>query len=210
MEQHQCDKLHGYELHCGRHIRSVSVSPTVTTTYSVTCTGTGGALSPASATVTVTAPVPTWTNTAIRSQTGIFTFTFDAVPAQNSEDTAIALSQVSAAAYSDMATIARFSDTGVIDARNGGVYAAAVSVPYTAGSSYHFREVVNVPSHTYSTYVTPPGQSEITLGSNYAFRTEQAAAMSLNYSSKYNLIGDANVTNVTVTTSDTTPPMLRR
>ena len=63
-----------------------------------------------------------------------------------------------------------------------------------------------MPSHTYSTYVTPPGQSEITLGSNYAFRTEQAAAISLNYSSKYNLIGDANVTNVTVTTSDTTPP----
>jgi hypothetical protein len=40
--------------------------------------------------------------------------------------------------------------------------------------------VVNVPSHTYSIYVTPAGGSEQVVGLNYAFRTEQANVSALN------------------------------
>ncbi len=40
--------------------------------------------------------------------------------------------------------------------------------------------VVNVATHTYSTYVTPAGGSEIAVGVNYAFRTEQNGVTSLN------------------------------
>ena len=182
---------------------STTVTPTVTTTYSITCTGAGGTSPAASATVTVTTSGPAWTNTPFTSQTGTFTALFEAVPTQNSEDTVIGLSPVSAAAFTDLAAIVRFSDTGVIDARNGGAYAAAATVAYAAGTSYHFREVVNVPAHTYSVYVTPQGGSETLLASDYAFRSEQAAATSLNYLSKYNTVGDAAVTNFSVST---TPP----
>ena len=41
--------------------------------------------------------------------------------------------------------------------------------------------VVNVLAHTYSVYVTPAGGSEVTIGQNYAFRTEQAGVASLDH-----------------------------
>jgi hypothetical protein len=68
---------------------------------------------------------------------------------------------------------------GDIDARNGGAYAAAATIPYVANSTYHFRLVVNVTAHTYSIFVTPPGGSELTVGSNYGFRLEQNTVASL-------------------------------
>ena len=65
----------------------------------------------------------------------------------------------------------RFNTSGNIDVRNGGSYAADATMAYSSGTSYHFRLVVNVPNHTYSVYVTPAGQSEVTLAAGYAFRT---------------------------------------
>jgi len=50
--------------------------------------------------------------------------------------------------------------TGDIDARNGGAYAAASAIPYSANVSYHFRLAVNIATQTYSIYVTPAGGSE--------------------------------------------------
>ena len=75
--------------------------------------------------------------------------------------------------------IARFNSSGSIDAINGGGYAAANTVPYAGGSTYHFRAAVNVPSHTYSLYVTPPGKPETPVALNYAFRTGQGAVTAL-------------------------------
>jgi hypothetical protein len=49
--------------------------------------------------------------------------------------------------------------------------------------------VVNVASHTYSVYVTPPGGSEQAVGVNYSFRTEQASAAALNYWSLWGDVG---------------------
>jgi hypothetical protein len=74
----------------------------------------------------------------------------------------------------------RFNSQGKIDARNGSAYAALSQISYSANTSYHFRFVVNVPAHTYSIYVTPSGGSEQAVGTNYAFRTEQATVSSLN------------------------------
>jgi hypothetical protein len=68
----------------------------------------------------------------------------------------------------------------VIDARNGSAYVATNSIPYTAGSNYHFRLTASVPTHTYSAYVTPQGGTEQLVGANYAFRTEQAGVTVLN------------------------------
>src|ERR1041384_7372709 len=118
-------------------------------------------------------------NSAFTSQNGSFTATFDATPNGTGLDVATGLSQGAAAAYTDLAVIVRFNTGGTIDARNGGAYAAANTITYTAGTSYHFRVVVDVPSHTYSAYVTPAGAAELTIGTGFAFRTEQSGVTSL-------------------------------
>ncbi len=113
------------------------------------------------------------------SQSGSFTAQFDASVSISPSNTTLSLCQGNATAYTGLACMVRFNNTGTIDARNGGAFAAASSIPFSAGVSYHFRFVVSVPTHTYSVYVTPAGGSELTVGSNYAFRTEQASVTSL-------------------------------
>ncbi len=113
------------------------------------------------------------------AQTGTFTVTFDASASLSPSNSLVGLSQGSAAAYTDIAAAVRFNPTGDIDARNGSAFAAASTIPYSANATYHFRMVINVAAHTYSAYVTPPGGSELTIGSNYAFRTEQAGVTQL-------------------------------
>jgi hypothetical protein len=118
-------------------------------------------------------------NTAITSQGGSFTAEYDATPSVTNIDASIALSKGAQTAYAGYATITRFNPTGTIDARNAAAYAANSSIPYTAGSTYHFRLAVDVSARTYSIFVTPPGGSEIVLGTNFAFRSEQAGVTSL-------------------------------
>ena len=152
---------------------------------SATITATSEGQSGTSA-ITVTGAAPgcatsttAFQNTAYATQNGSFTATFDATPNAAGIDAATGLSQGAAAAYTDLAVIVRFNTGGTIDARNGGAYAATNSIPYTAGTSYHFRVVVDVSSHTYSAYVTPAGGSELTIGTGFAFRTEQAGVTAL-------------------------------
>jgi unsaturated rhamnogalacturonyl hydrolase len=138
------------------------------------------------------------------TQIGTFTATIDAVPSLSPSNTAISLCQGAQTSYAGLACIARFNPSGDIDARNGGAYAAASTIPYSAGVSYHFRFVVNVPTHTYSLYVTPAGGTEITVGSNYAFRTEQAGVTSLdtwNVDVSATPGGSVTISNLNVTSS---------
>jgi len=165
-----------------------------------------------SATVTVQAPQPgcstsslAWLNSPFTAQAGSFTAQFDATPNGASIDGVTGLSAGAAAGYADLAAIVRFNAAGQIDARNGAAYAAASAIPYTAGTSYHFRLVVDVPSHTYAAYVTPAGGAEATIGTGYAFRTEQATAASLANVTVYSDAGTHTVCNVAITGS--TPPV---
>jgi hypothetical protein len=121
-----------------------------------------------------------WQNRSFTSQSGTFTAEFDATPLAAPTDTVVGLSQGARTAYSGFAALARFNLSGNIDARNGGAYAAASTIPYSANVTYHFRLVVNVPAHTYSIFVRPPGGAELTVGTNFAFRTEQNTVTSLN------------------------------
>lgn len=118
-------------------------------------------------------------NTAFATQTGTFTATFDWVASVSPINSLVALSTSAPTAYTGCAVIIRFNPSGLIDARNGGAYAAVSSIPYSGGVTYHFRIVTNVTAHTYSAYVTAPGGSEQTIATNYAFRTEQASVTSL-------------------------------
>jgi hypothetical protein len=139
--------------------------------------------------LTVSASGSVWQNLAfVSAQSGTFTAEMDATPLGSGIDAGVGLSNGSQTAFTGLACIARFNTTGTIDARNGGAYAAAATIPYSANTTYHFRFAVNVPAHTYSIYVTPAGGIEQAVGVNYAFRTEQATVSSLN---NWSLFSDA-------------------
>jgi len=126
-----------------------------------------------SAGYTTAVPAGAWQDTAMASQTGTFTVTFDAASASNDNDAVAGLSSGAQTAFTAYSCLVRFNNTGYLDAYNEGIggYHAVTSVPYTANSIYHFRLVVDVATQTYSIYVTPPGGSEETLGTGYTFRT---------------------------------------
>ncbi len=132
-------------------------------------------------TCVVATPSNGWQDTPFADQTGTFTAQYDATPSASPTNSVVALSNGAQTAYTGFAVLVRFNPSGDIDARNGGAYAAASVIPYAAGQKYHFRVVVNVASHTYSSFVTPPAGTELTIGNNFAFRSEQATVPSLNY-----------------------------
>jgi glucose/arabinose dehydrogenase len=141
-------------------------------------------------------------NQPIAAQTGQFTVQFDASPSLSPTNATLSLSQGTVTAYSGMATIVRFNTSGDIDARNAGAYTAAATIPYSANTVYHFRMAIDVSAHTYSIFVTPPGGSEITVGANYAFRTEQAGVTQLdNWNADVAATpgGSVTVSNFTIT-----------
>jgi hypothetical protein len=114
-----------------------------------------------------------WVNTPFTNETGTFTAQFDASPSIAPSNAVVGLSNGAQTSYSSFAALVRFNPSSDIDAYNGGsvqAYQAATVVPYSAGLTYHFRLVVNVPAKTYSAYVTPPGGTEQTLGTGFAFR----------------------------------------
>jgi len=144
-----------------------------------------------------------WINGAIPTQTGTFTAEWDATPSTALNNSNVGLSLGPQAAFTGLAISGRFNPTGTIDARNGGVFAAANNIPYVAGVKYHFRAVVNVPANSYSIYVTPDGQSEIVVGSNFAFRSEQAGIRSLDHWDAISQVGTIALCNLAIDTSGT-------
>jgi hypothetical protein len=152
------------------------------------------------------APLNTWGNHGVSSQNGKFTACVDAVPQASGADAIIGLSATAAGQYSDVAAIVRFNSTGFIDARNGGSYAAANTLAYTPGQSYHFRLVINVPNHTYDIYVTAQGGSEQVVGQGYAFRSEQNTVASLANFADYSTAGGVALGNFSTEAAPVTIP----
>jgi hypothetical protein len=151
-----------------------------------------------------------WQNFAFSAQTGTFTAEFDATPSASPIDSVVGLSRGAQNAYTGFAALARFNPSGNIDARNGGAYAAASTIPYSANVTYHFRLAVNVPSRNYSIFVRPPGGSEQTVGTNFAFRTEQNTVTSLDWWGTVvnaSTPGSTTVCNFTITSGTGTGPL---
>jgi beta-glucanase (GH16 family) len=134
--------------------------------------------------------------------TGTFTAIYDATPSVSPENAVVGLSNGAATAFGNLGCIARFNPSGDIDAYNGTAYAAAATIPYSANVSYHFRLVVNVTAHTYSVFVTPAGGSELTVGSNYAFRSTANTMTSLN---DWNLFVDSSIGGASLTANNLAP-----
>jgi hypothetical protein len=146
-------------------------------------------------------------NTAFGAQRGSFTAEFDARPSADLSDSVVGLSEGSAAGFSSLAVNVRFNRSGNIDARNGNGYQADSVIPYSPNTTYRFKFVVDLLAHTYSVYVTPRGGTQLTLGSDYAFRTEQSRVTELNNWGAYvgaNGIGSIEVCNFSLGTDAAT------
>src|SRR6266513_878377 len=184
------------------------VTGVATGTVTITATSEGKS---GTAAVSATAPgcltsAGTWRNNSIPSRAGGFEAQFDATPTTANMNGVVGLANGPAADWTNLAAIVRFNSTGTIDARNGGDYAAATAIPYTAGTTYHFRLHVDLASHSYTTYVTPAGGTEQPLGNALAFRTEQSAVSALNNLGVYAAGGSATVCNVTLGAWTPPPP----
>ncbi len=164
--------------------------PTATPPETATRTATATPSETATGTPTVppdSTPVPEgcetssddWQSRPFEPQHGTFTAEFDATPHRRDMDGVTGLAAGSAAEYDDLAAIVRFNPDGFIDARDGSAYRAVAPIPYTVGTSYRFRLLVRVAEHTYDIFVTPHGGSEQEVGTNFAFRSEQAEVTSL-------------------------------
>jgi subtilisin family serine protease len=134
-----------------------------------------------------------WQNTAIASQSDIFTAQFDATPSVSPIRSVVGL----APAGGGVVAIVQFDPSGNINAYDGhsGSYTAATAIPYSAGQSYHFRLAVNIPVNTYSIYVTPPGGSELVIGTDYLLRHP---VTSLDQWSADSTPGSTEVCNLTI------------
>jgi hypothetical protein len=78
------------------------------------------------------------------------------------------------------AAMVRFNTANMrVEARDGSSY-VPTSIPWIAGQRYVVRVSIDVPSHTYSAYVSRPGAPEQVLGTGLAFRSNYANVTSLN------------------------------
>jgi len=146
-----------------------------------------------------------WANYPLsQAATGKFQVTFDATPSAASINGTMGLSFGAASGYTNLAAIVRFNETGTIDARNSTVFAAAAKIPYSAGTKYHFILDVNAVAHTYTAYVMI-GSVQATIGSNFAFRSEQASTSSLNNLGAVDTIGNVSVCNAALAPSAVAP-----
>jgi hypothetical protein len=142
----------------------------------------------------------TWVSAPLtQTQTISFRIQFDVTPVAAIEDGVTGLSAAPAASYNDLAAAVRFNTTGTIDARNGGSFVAATTIPYSAGTAYHFILDVNVGTRTYNAYVML-GSAQVTIGTNLAFRTQQASVSSLAYLNGFTVTGSDTICSAVTTT----------
>jgi hypothetical protein len=116
-----------------------------------------------------------WTSYATNSVSGTFTATFDATPHASGITAFIGMTNGSSFSKANSPWLVKFHSTGDLEALNGSSYAAVNTINWVSGSTYHFRVVVNLTAGNYSVYVTPPGQGEQTLATNYAFQISESS-----------------------------------
>ncbi len=157
----------------GAQTTSTAVSVSVVTPPAAVCsTATAGAA---------------WPHHAFTANYGTVSVQGDFTPSATTDDAAVALSKGAQTTWSGLAAIVLFNSSGKIVARTGGTYTAA-KIAYQANVTYHVRIVANLVTHTYSAYVRAPGGMEQTIGTNLAFRTEQAA---VSYLDNWTIASDA-------------------
>jgi hypothetical protein len=107
-----------------------------------------------------------------------FTATFAATPSSVAMDASLGFFSPVSSGEPALSSLINFSSAGVIQARDGDSFATA-TIPYLAGETFQFRLVENLPAATYSVFATPPGATEIPLGTNLQVPSDQRGATTL-------------------------------
>ncbi|WP_437965883.1 hypothetical protein WMF04_40630 [Sorangium sp. So ce260] len=134
-----------------------------------------------------------WVNTPLTTQWGTFTATWDVTPSASRIDGVVGLSSGAADQWTELAAIVIFDEQGNVRARNGSRYEAARVFPYSAGTTYTVRMVVETASKRYSVFIKPKNGTEVQLANRFAFRTEQAQIRSLNNWAITQTVGSASL-----------------
>lgn len=126
-----------------------------------------------------------WYVTTFQPHSGQLTFDVNVETIGYNIDAVVGLSpSASPARFADLAAIVRFNPAGYIDVRDGDTYRADRQVPYSNGNTYDLRFVVDTNLHRYSVLKSEwDGWQPI--ATNYAFRTEQANASTLQTLGEY-------------------------
>src|SRR5437868_14394193 len=120
-----------------------------------------------------------WQNVPLTSQTGPFTMGFTVTPNNANMDGVLGLSMGSVGNYSDLAAVARFEPSGIIEFSSAYGYYTETGIAYIPQVSYYFRFVVDPTAHTYSVFVTPAGGAEVLVANNYSFQLQQGGISSI-------------------------------
>ena len=107
-----------------------------------------------------------------------FMATFDATPSTSAMDASLGFFSPASGPHPQLSEFIHFSAPGFIQAANGDGLMPS-NVPYAAGQTYHFRMTENLPAATYSLFVTPPGATEMPLGTNLEVPGGQRGVMTL-------------------------------
>ena len=122
-------------------------------------------------------------NLAIDPQTGIFLATFTATPTVGLVDGVLGLSETEPDDYGDYSCKILFNNAGYITASNGADFEAAAEVPYSGGTAYSCKILVNILDQNYSVWVTPAGGDEVVIGESFAFAPSAGVVDSINWRS---------------------------
>ncbi|MFK7988817.1 MAG: alginate lyase family protein [Sandaracinaceae bacterium] len=115
-----------------------------------------------------------WDGQPIAPQAGTFVVRLNARPASALMNGLMGLSRGTAGSFDDVAMAVRFNDAGFIDVRDGDLYRADQEIAYVAGDTYALRIEAEIAAHRYSVFIMPPDGTEVTLASDFAFRTTQS------------------------------------
>ncbi|MDD4227333.1 MAG: T9SS type A sorting domain-containing protein [Mariniphaga sp.] len=142
----------------------------------------------------------------ISEQSGQITVEFDVVPDQTEDIWAmVGLVGDSLKSPKDLACgFVFYGATPQFLVRNGGSW-ADTKVAFSAGTKYHFRMEVDIDNHKYSVYVTPEFEDEITLATDFSFRSEQMTVTHLKGWGMWSDL-DNSIGNITVSNMDYPPP----
>lgn len=151
-----------------------------------------------------------WSQLLPAVENGNFSVTFDVTPPNVTSDTVVGVADASKApgTYSDLASIVRFGNNGIIQAMNGAgpdAYQPPNATnpnapPYTV-IAYHIQMDVRLTQtpHQYDLYYTPSGGVKTTLAQGFTFRSPSANITSIGYIGGATGNGTAQVCNISVT-----------
>ena len=125
-------------------------------------------------------------NSPFPNQTGQFSVEFDATPVSSTAtviNVNIGLSDGPRGGLPGQAAMVIFNNAGRIQGRGftgGQVDAGVTNNTYVIGSTYHARMEIDINTHTYDVYITPPGGPEYKLATALRFRVEHQFITQLN------------------------------